>query len=192
MQKINRYNADSEFVKLDMSKQPVEGIEFDSCSFSYCNFAEVDISKAEFLDCEFENCDFSNAIILGTAFKNVKFRNCKLVGLQFTDCNPFLLEFNFDSCHMLYNSFFKLNIPKTQFVDCKIIQVDFSDSNLNMSRFVRCDLQSSIFDNTNLQKVDFSSSFNFSINPEHNKIQKAVFSRDSLQGLLCHTGIIIE
>jgi len=43
---------------------------------------------------------------------------------------------------------------------------------------------STVFENTILEKVDFSTSFNYSIDPEMNKIKKAKFSLPEVIGLL--------
>ena len=48
------------------------------------------------------------------------------------------------------------------------------------------------FDNSNLEKVDFTTAFNFSIDPEINRIKKAKFSLAGVLGLLNKYDIIIE
>jgi fluoroquinolone resistance protein len=42
----------------------------------------------------------------------------------------------------------------------------------------------SVFDRTNLEKADFRSAGNYSIDPTTNKIKKARFSLDGVAGLL--------
>jgi uncharacterized protein YjbI with pentapeptide repeats len=63
-------------------------------------------------------------------------------------------------------------------------EVDFTETDLTESLFEQCDFQGAVFDNTILEKVDLSSSFNFSINPNQNRIKQAKFSRTELSGLL--------
>jgi hypothetical protein len=49
-----------------------------------------------------------------------------------------------------------------------------------------------VFENTNIEKADFRTSFNYSINPEINRIKKAMFSKQGVVGLLNHLDIDIE
>lgn len=70
----------------------------------------------------------------------------------------------------------------------------FKNTNFNETDFTGCDLSSSVFDNCNfiratfentvLEKCDFRTSFNFSIDPERNRISKAKFSLAGIAGLL--------
>jgi hypothetical protein len=43
-----------------------------------------------------------------------------------------------------------------------------------------------------LEKADFRTSYNYSINPEVNRIKKAKFSTAGIAGLLCKYDIEIE
>ncbi|HPA87148.1 MAG TPA: pentapeptide repeat-containing protein, partial [Bacteroidales bacterium] len=65
-------------------------------------------------------------------------------------------------------------------------------SDLKRSSFIKCDLQRSVFRNTDLEGVDFSSSFNYSIDPSSNRIKKARFAISGLPGLLDKFDIEIE
>jgi fluoroquinolone resistance protein len=58
--------------------------------------------------------------------------------------------------------------------------------------FDNCDLSKASFDNTILEKADFRTAFNYSINPESNKIKKAKFSVSGIAGLLDKYDIHIE
>jgi len=49
-----------------------------------------------------------------------------------------------------------------------------------------------IFKNTNLESVDFRTSFNYSIDPDLNRIKKANFLLSSIAGLLDKFDIEIE
>ena len=50
--------------------------------------------------------------------------------------------------------------------------------------FTECDFSGALFSRTILQKADFRTSYNFSINPEQNQISGAKFSLETLPGLL--------
>ena len=58
--------------------------------------------------------------------------------------------------------------------------------------FDNCDLARAIFANSILEKADFRTSYNFSIDPEINKIKKAKFSLTTVSGLLGKYDIEIE
>jgi len=116
--------------------------------------------------CRFINCDFS-----GADLSDIKFLDCEFRGS------------NFGLAKLIKTSLFK---------NSKIIEVDFTDSDLSNSIFDNCDLQRSIFRNTNLENTDFRTSFNYSIDPEVNKIKKAKFSLLSVSGLLDKYDIEIE
>ena len=71
-------------------------------------------------------------------------------------------------------------------------QVDFTNSEASEAIFDQCDLSAAIFSNTILQKADFSSALNFSIDPEANVLKNATFSKDNLAGLLTKYRISIH
>lgn len=166
--------------------------EYDHCTFSGCIFSQVDLSYSIFTSCRFENCDLSNAKIDGTAFRQVVFKECKMLGLRFDLCNGFLLSFAFDHCILNFSSFYHLKIKKTHFRSCTLMEVDFSECDLSSSSFAESDLSGAVFDKTNIEEADFSSAYHFMIIPEKNKIQKARFSKQNIEGLLSHYKIIIE
>jgi uncharacterized protein YjbI with pentapeptide repeats len=71
-------------------------------------------------------------------------------------------------------------------------EVDLIDADLAGTVLDACDFHRAKFDNTNLEKADLRTSYNFSIDPERNKLKKAKFSRDGLAGLLGKYDIIIS
>jgi uncharacterized protein YjbI with pentapeptide repeats len=52
------------------------------------------------------------------------------------------------------------------------------------SNFEDCNLLHAKFDQTNLEKANFETANYFSIDPRKNRIKKAKFSKDNLEGLL--------
>ena len=70
--------------------------------------------------------------------------------------------------------------------------MDFTECDLTASIFENCDLNNATFDNTIIEKVDFRTAFNYSINPELNRIKKAKFSIEGISGLLSKYDIDIE
>lgn len=81
---------------------------------------------------------------------------------------------------------------KTPFLDCTVKESDFSNCDLTNAIFQNTDLFKSIFNRTKLSGADFSSAFNFSIDPEINNIRAAKFSLHGLTGLLDKYDIHIE
>ena len=180
------------FEKIDYSKATLAKGEYGDCTFKNCLFLNADVSEITFTDCEFVNCNFSNTYFKNTSFRSVIFKNCKLLGLQFNDCNPFLLSLGFEECHLNIVSFYKLKLKNTKFNKCRLQEVDFSETNLSNALFDNCDLIESIFKTTTLEKADFRTSYNYSIDPEMNRVKKAKFSLQGLAGLLGKYKIEVE
>jgi len=83
-------------------------------------------------------------------------------------------------------------MKKTLFSNCTLHETDFESTILTEAIFHECDLTGAVFENTNLEKADFRSAYNFTINPETNRITNAKFSLHGLPGLLAHHKIVIE
>jgi len=126
-----------------------------------------------------------------TAWCDVKFLDCKMTGIEFTNCNNYTLSLSFSQCNLQYATFRGLNLQGTQFEGCQMQGADFSEANLKSAFFNNCDLATAIFSKTNLEKADFSTAFNFDINPVYNKLRQAIFSRSGLEGLLSDFEVIV-
>ena len=66
----------------------------------------------------------------------------------------------------------KLKIRKTTFKNCNLQEVDFTETDLTGSTLHNCDLYKATFMNSNIENVDFRTSFNYTLDPELNKIKK--------------------
>lgn len=132
------------------------------------------------------------AHIKQTTFNDIFFVGCKMLGLRFDLCNDFLLSFRFKGCTLNLSSFYGLSLKKTIFENCKLLEVDFVETDLTGSTFDGCDLQRAIFDRSILERSDFRAAYNFSVDPERNKVRKAKFSRDGVVGLLGKYDIVVE
>lgn len=166
--------------------------EYENCIFNSCNFADDNLSEFKFIDCTFNGCNFSLAKLNKTAFREVKFKDCKMLGLRFDTCNEFGISFSFDGCQLNHSSFYKTKIKKTIFKNSQLQETDFAEADLTSSVFDNCNLTQAIFDHTTLEKVDFRTSYNYSIDPEINRIKKARFSILGVSGLLDKYNIDIE
>lgn len=180
------------FEKIDFTVSTPDSTEYEDCLFTNCNFYNGNLTDISFEKCTFEGCDFSLAKLNNTVFIDVQFLNCKLLGLHFEDCSKFILTFFFENCILKLSSFYKLHMKKTRFVNCNLQETDFSGADLSGAVFDGCDLHRAIFDLTKLEKADFYTSFQYSINPEKNKLKKARFSRREVIGLLNQYDLRIE
>ncbi len=172
------------FKQRDFKAEGLPKQEYEHCKFDDCHFSYTDLSGIKFIDCVFINCDLSLAKLDRTSFQNAQFKNCKMLGMPFHKCETFLLSFYFESCILHHASFYQLKLKKTTFKNCLIHEADFCESDLAQSVFDDCDLSLSRFEQSNLEKVDFSSAFNYSIDPNINRMKKAKFSLSQLPGLL--------
>ncbi|MEO8774363.1 MAG: pentapeptide repeat-containing protein [Gelidibacter sp.] len=180
-----------QFSNTDFTDNSFQKAEYDNCTFTNCNFTDADLSSITFIECEFDTCNFSNANIKHTTFREVDFMDCKLIGVQFQDCNPFLLSFGFSNCQLQFSSFYKLKLKGIKVVNCNLNQANFTETDLTNALFDNCDFKHAIFEHTILKSVDFSLSENIIFDPENNTITKAKFSKENVLGLLHHHQITI-
>jgi uncharacterized protein YjbI with pentapeptide repeats len=115
-----------------------------------------------------------------------------MLGLRFEDCHDFLFAVDFDKCILSHASFYSLKLKKTAFKNSILHETDFTEADLSNALFANCDLKRAVFENTMLEKADFRSSYNYSIDPERNKIKKAKFSMSGILGLLEKHDIEVE
>ncbi len=176
--------ADQTFNSINYSEEKLNECEYESCTFRNCEFSKAKIFNSHFLETEFIDCNFSNANLSQSLFQEVIFNNCKMVGLKFGECNPFNFAAIFENCQLNYCSFYQMNLNRTQFIKCQLKESDFVEANLKNIKIYECDLLNARFENTNLENADLSNSFNYSINPERNRIKGAIFSFPEVIGLL--------
>lgn len=181
---MKAYKQDETFDNIDYTQNHLPKGEYENCIFTACLFSEADLSEFNFSECRFVGCDLSMANLMKTAFQEVQFENCKLLGLHFEDCNPILLSFSFSDCLLDFSSFCKLNLKNVLFKNCKFREADFTETDLTGALFENCDLDRAIFAYTILEKADFQTAANFSIDPENNRISDAKFSTAGAMRLL--------
>lgn len=178
------------FKNTDFSLENASRKEFEYCEFTSCIFP--DLSKFIFRDCIFRNCNFSNLKTHGSILQNCFFKDCKLMGVNFSGAKEFAFEVHFESCNLDYASFDKTKLNKSSFKNSKIHGANFTQADLSKCSISHCDFFDALFSGTNLSGLDLSSSVNFTIDPELNKIRKAKFSLRSLPGLLQRYDIQVE
>lgn len=181
---MNPLVLDKTFTKENYAENRLALSDYENCTFKNCTFSEAYLSNISFSECNFIECDFTNAKIRNTTFNEAMFNNCKMVGILFSEANPFLLSFNFTDCNLHLASFYGLQLKAIQLKNCNLGLVDFSECNMSQAIFDHCNLEAAVFSNTNLEKANFSSAYNFTIDPEKNNLKKAVFSKNTIDGLL--------
>lgn len=182
---------DQTFKGLDYSEIS-KGSEYFNCSFSRCNFAESDISHINFIECTFDECNLRILKVANTTFRDVIFRKSNLMGVNFFECNKFMLSFSFEKCDLRLSSFNTLSLKNIRIIESVLKEVDFTETDLSGAELIKCDLEKAIFYHTILKKADLSSSENYSIDPEINTLKGARFSLADLPGLLDKYNIVIE
>ncbi len=188
----NLININETFDKIVKIKERVSNKEFEDCVFKTCDFSNSDFQFNTFQDCEFIDCNLSMLVLGNTSLKSVRFVNCKLLGIDFSKCTEFLFEVNFQDCSLDYASFSNKKMIKTNFNSCSMKEVTFVGTNLTNSNFENCNLENAVFNDTILAGADFTSAFNYKIDPELNPMKKAKFSTSGILGLLDKYDIKIE
>jgi len=182
---------DQTFKRLDYP-EICKASEYFNCTFKMCNFAEYDISHLIFIECTFDECNMRLLKVANTTFKEVLFRKSNLMGINFFECNKFMLSFSFEKCDLRLASFNRLPLKKITISESLLKEVDFTEADLSGAYLFKCDLEKAIFDHTLLKKADLSTSENYSIDPEINTLKGTRFSLSGVPGLLDKYNIIIE
>jgi uncharacterized protein YjbI with pentapeptide repeats len=120
---------------------------------------------------------------------DVLFKGCKLLAVNFSKCEDFLFGVSFDGCILDYASFAGKKMVKTKFSGSSLKEVSFSQTNLTGSVFDECNLLETVFNRTDLTAVNFTTAYNYILDPELNILKKAIFAMTGLEGLLTKYGI---
>ncbi len=183
---------DQTFTEHDFSNAKFKRGEYDNCTFVNCNFERADVGNTTFLECTFKDCNMANAIVANASFKEVTFMGCKLIGINFSTCNPFMLEYAFQSCDLSLSSFEEMDLKNQLFYHCMLKESDFTSAQLPGASFIGCDLNRAVFHKTNLERANFTTADNVVIDPETNHLKGAQFSSNNVLGLLTKYGIIVK
>lgn len=188
----NTFTEEEDFRGEDYTHDQLPKGEYEHCTFTNCNFSNANLANITFLECEFIDCNLSNAFVTASSFKDVRFKDCKILGVRFDQCSDFLLAFSFEDCVLNLSSFYQLKLKKTRFINCMLEDVDFSDADFTEANFTNCNLNNALFENTILVKANFKTAYNYTIDPENNRIKKAKFSMKGITGLLDKYDITIS
>jgi uncharacterized protein YjbI with pentapeptide repeats len=175
---------------VDYSSIEIQEDNFELYEFRNCIFSNV--SGIDFTDCIFIICNLSNLVVRNCKLMDLTFVDCKLLGVNFSEAKSFGFSIQFENCVLDYSSFDRKKLNKSSFTDCRIHEANFTEADLSKSSFTKCDFLGTLFSNTNLSGVDFTTSYNFTLDPSMNIVKKAKFLSTNLAGLLTKFDIIIE
>ena len=183
---------DQTFNKEALLQTPLTKGTYENCVFIAADLSNLNFSDYRFIDCVFNGCNLSLTKLNKTGLQDVKFLGCKMLGLHFDAANEFGLSVSFENCQLNHSSFYNKKLKKTAFKSCQLQECDFTLTDLSAASFNDCDLLNATFDDTQLEKADFRNAFNYSLDPERNRIKKARFSTNGLAGLLQKYDIQID
>lgn len=185
------FHKDATFTGIELTDVTVRDKEFYRCRFEKCNLSRVYFMDCRFEDCAFDNCDLSLMKPNRSEFIDVKFSDSKLIGINWTEAKS-PLRFSFNRCKLNDSVFFGLELRSTVIENCTANRADFEAADLSKSKCCNTDFQESRFKDTNLSSADFSGARNYNIDPNFNRIKKAVFSIPEVLTLLQSFDIIIR
>ncbi len=171
---LSNYITDKTFEVECFLEHSLEYKDFERCTFIGCDFAEASFLGVAFIDCVFKDCNFREAKINYVGFRDVHFTQCDFTGVNFAMCDALLFAFGFTECTLDYTKFYSLKMPATVFSSCSIVAADFMAADITGVRFDNCNLHKSVFIDTIANKTDFSTAYNFTLDPEKNKLKKAI------------------
>jgi len=183
---------DSQYNHTTFEQDAIKYKNFENCIFTQCDFRECDFQTVAFIDCTFFDCNFTDAKINYVSLRDVWFTRCNFTNVNFAMTDQLIYEFNFKDCLLDYTKFYALKLRKMQFINCSMISVDFMGCDLTEALFDNCNLRRAVFIDTIANKADFSTSYDFTIDPEKSKLKKAIFSTDGLKGLLGKYDLVIK
>lgn len=188
----SKYYINQVFEKISILPKHANEGQFDECTFRNCDFTLTDFSGCDFIQCTFEGCNLSMVKFGHIGFDTVQFNDCKMVGIDFSNTKDFLFGIDFKNCILDYAAFMKKKNRKCQFINCSLKGADFSEADFTSAKFEQCDLNTAVFMHSILTGANFTTAYNFTIDPEKNLLKKAKFSLDGLPDLLTAYGIVVD
>jgi fluoroquinolone resistance protein len=162
------------------------------CAFENCDFTEADFSSSRFEKCVFRSCNLSLIKTNDTSFQSTEFTDCKILGVNFTLCNPFALGICFSGSIINSCNFSGMKLRKSKFTECEIVDTDLINADLTEADFTSAKFRGAVFHNTNLSKAKFINAQGYEIHPMNNNIKKASFSLPDALTLIEQMDVIIK
>ncbi|HYD91021.1 MAG TPA: pentapeptide repeat-containing protein [Flavobacterium sp.] len=188
----SNYIIGEEFTNKIYSHDEIMYKDFERCTFVGCDLTQCNYTGTAFIDCTFIGCNFSEAKVNYVSLRGVLFNNCNFTGVNFSMVDTLLFSAEFKDCILNYAKFYTLKIKGTIFTDCSLTAADFMSTDMTGAMFDNCDLHKAVFIDTIANGTDFTTSYNYTIDPERNKLRRARFSQDGLRGLLEKYDIIVK
>jgi uncharacterized protein YjbI with pentapeptide repeats len=165
---------------------------YEKVTFSEQDFSNQNLSGQVFCECLFVRCNLSNVKVKESRFQKVTFIGCQLMGVLFSECNPFLLDMSFQDCQIISCVFSDQKLSGICFRNCHIHECDFMNTDLTEASFEGCDLEHTIFENANLTMTSFVGADHYFFDPNKNKLKKTKLSLPGALSLLYSFDIILE
>ena len=189
--------VDDEVIEHDAHEQiRFQDLAFDGCTFLNLDLASIVITRSKFVDCSFRNCNLSNVEWPECSIRNTTFESSKLTGSIFSvaEWSSFSAASpnRFVECDLSYVNFASAELGSVLFTRCRLREATFGGTDLVGATFDDCDLAGTDFLRANIERCDFTTAYNFSIDPRLVRVRGARFSQHRLAGLVQSFGIEIE
>ncbi|OIQ16891.1 MAG: hypothetical protein BM557_09065 [Flavobacterium sp. MedPE-SWcel] len=188
----SKYIIDTEVSNKTFLEDEIMYRDFERCTFTNCDLSQCNYLGTSFIDCDFINCNFTEAKVNYVSLRGVQFTSCNFTEVNFSMCDPLLFRISFDDCILDYAKLYTLKLKGTIFNNCSLIATDFMKTDVTGAVFSNCNMHQAVLIDTIANKADFTSSYNFTIDPEQNKLKKAKFSVEGLKGLLTKHDLIVK
>jgi len=186
---MTTYTFGQKFSGITYGRDDLNLKEFEDCIFEDCDFGACNCLGVTFISCTFRGCRFDGAQLNHTAYRTVFFENCTLRNVNFAMSDKLIFEVHFTECVLDFAQFYGLRMNAATFTACSLVSVDFMACDLHSVLFDRCDLYRAEFEKADARRCDFSSSRNYTLHPGQTKVNRAIFSREGLRGLVKAFGV---
>ncbi|WP_051677058.1 pentapeptide repeat-containing protein [Maridesulfovibrio frigidus] len=174
-----------------MSDESLKDISFYNCQFIKSSFQFANLVSCVFENCTFSNCNLALAKLKNTNFIDAEFIDSKLLGVNWSSVRVVIVA-SFVNCLLDSSSFSDMNLAKMKFVSCSMIEAAFTNTKLTRVKFDDCDLARCLFSGADLSFADFSTSRNYYMDAESNKLHKTIFSLPEAVSLLGNLDIELK
>ncbi len=179
------------FSELDLTEKNLCGTTFYNCSFTKSSFQYAHLVDCEFQNCTFRNCNLALVQLNNTKIIDTDFHDSKLLGINWGSVGIVIVA-SYTNCLLDNCAFSDMNLTKVKFNSCSLVEASFSHTKLARVKFDDCDLASCQFHQTDLTRADFSTSRNYYMNAETNKLSKTAFSLPEAVSLLANLDIELK
>ncbi|MGI6199771.1 MAG: pentapeptide repeat-containing protein [Christensenellales bacterium] len=171
---------------------PMYDRQFIDCTFTRCVLEQAQLTNCRFEQCAFVGCELTLTELPQTRLGEVRFDGCKLTGIDFSQCNPFLLRLGFSRCVLDSCGFSEMKLAGMDWGGSALRGCDFIRTDLTGANFTGCALTDTLFDDSCLVKADFSNATDYAIDVRRNRVNKAIFSYPEALRLLAGLGVVVR